>query len=203
MIGNCVAAALLAFAVSAQELPSPDKVREWDGRRDGWQKPDEVLRALSIEPGSRLADVGAGLGYFTAHLSRAAGAGGRVYAADVDERAVRFLKQRAASDGWGNVEVVQSAAGDPRLPRDAPLDAALIALTWHLMTEPEAVFRRLHAALRPGGRLVLLEPSSHDAAAAERQLRGCGFRILERIADFSPDGFRGAPHRLWLLVAAR
>jgi SAM-dependent methyltransferase len=81
--------------------------------RDDWQKPDEVVALLDIREGSRVADLGAGGGYFTFRLADAVGDAGRVYAVDVDESMVAYLRERAAREGRDNVEAVLATFDDP------------------------------------------------------------------------------------------
>jgi ubiquinone/menaquinone biosynthesis C-methylase UbiE len=184
------------------ELPPLEKVQRWEAGRDKWQKLPEILEALQVKEGSTVAEIGPGLGYFIPRLAKVVGGKGRVLAADVEREAVEFLKRRAAAEGWSNVDVIQSSHEDPGLP-EGRLDSALIALTYHTMTSPRAVLKQVRRALKPGGRLVICEPTSLSAAKAEEELRGEGFEVVERRDDFCADGFQGGSHRLWLMVARR
>src|SRR4051812_28363072 len=85
-----------------------DDVRQWkpifeDPKRDEWQKPAEVVRALGLEPGARVADLGAGTGYFMPYLSRAVGPSGTVFEVDVEPNLVVHLRGRAEKEKAGNV----------------------------------------------------------------------------------------------------
>src|SRR3990167_1555747 len=95
--------ALLALVVGCAS------VKRWayEGfNRDSWQKPEQVVRSLGIKPGDYVADLGAGGGYFTFRLSQAVGSSGKVYAVDVDQGMVEYLKQRTVDEGRRNVEVI-------------------------------------------------------------------------------------------------
>ena len=136
-------------------------------RRDGWQKVDEIFAAMGVRPGSVVADVGAGGGYFTLKLSRAVGNTGRVYAVDVGADVISRLRERVSSEGLTNVELVHSATDDPKLP-SATLDAALIVNAYHEMNEHQAMLQQLKTALKPAGRLVIVEPISSARRARPR-----------------------------------
>lgn len=125
--------------------------------RDTWQRPADVVEALNLRPGDRVADLGAGEGYFLPHLSEAVGPDGRVYAVDIDEEATRGLEQSFPPD-TGNVEVVLGAFDDPKLP-DGAIDVVLLVNTYHHIEDRPAYFRRLQQDLRPGGRVAVIEPN--------------------------------------------
>lgn len=124
--------------------------------RDGWQHPDRVLAALDLRPGDRVAEIGAGSGYWIARLSEAVGSEGRVYAVEVDPGLVEALEERVVRDGFDNVEVVYGAYDDPRLP-DGGIDVAMTCLTYHHIEDRVAYFRALQADLSPGARVVHLD----------------------------------------------
>jgi ubiquinone/menaquinone biosynthesis C-methylase UbiE/rhodanese-related sulfurtransferase len=136
-----------------------------DGGRDAWQRVPDIITALGISAGSRVADVGAGDGYFTTRLAAAVGADGRVYAVDVSKNALDRLGKRVASAGLLNVQPILGTPSDPQLPESA-LDAALIVNAYHEMREHQAMLRAIRRALRPGGRLVILE----SVAVAQRNI---------------------------------
>ncbi len=124
--------------------------------RDDWQKPDEVVAALGIQPGDRVADLGAGSGYFTVRLARAVGPTGRVYAVDVDEEMNEYLRERLAEEGIDNVEVVLGEYSDPKLP-DGEIQLLFTSNTYHHIEERADYFRRLRVDLAPGGRVAVIE----------------------------------------------
>jgi ubiquinone/menaquinone biosynthesis C-methylase UbiE len=201
---------LCALLIAAQ----PAELEAQRRSRDSWQRVPDVMAALAIGAGSRVADVGAGSGYFTEHLARAVGAEGRVYAVDISERALSQLRRLAENEGLDNIEVVRGAVDDPRLP-ERSLDAVLVVDAYHEMTEYEAMLSGMFEALRPGGRLVILDlipadPSqsrdrqtrSHELSIeiVEEELREAGFDVLERDPEFTQSGRN---HGQWLLVARR
>jgi predicted methyltransferase len=149
---------------------APAGGEEWR-QRDRWQRPAEVMDVLGVTRGAAVADVGAGDGYFTLHLARRVGPAGRVYAVDLRESELEAIRRRARQDRLAQVETVRGEPGDPRLPPDT-LDAALVVNTYHEMAEHDAMLQGLWRALRPGGRLGIIdkvaEPGQPREAYAAR-----------------------------------
>ncbi len=126
--------------------------------RAGWQRPERVVEALEIQPGDRVADIGAGSGYFLSYLSQAVGPGGTVYAVDVEQALVRELEERVAREGYSNVVVVLGEYGDPGLP-DGALDLVFLCNTYHHIEGRPAYFGGLQGDLGEAGRVAVLEPN--------------------------------------------
>jgi len=87
--------------------------------RDSFQMPDEVIRALAVRPGERVADIGAGSGYFTIRLARAVGPTGTIWAIDIAQELLDYIGARAAKEGLGNIRLQKVADDDPQLRRGA------------------------------------------------------------------------------------
>ena len=151
-ISGRVFAAVMSHA-GADWLDRAERVAEED--------PEAALNAIGIAPGSTVADVGAGSGYMSVRLSRRVGAAGKVYATDLQPEMLTLLRQRLARDRISNVEPVQSAVDDPRLPA-ASVDLILMVDVYRRVSQPQAMLRKLRQALKPGGRLVLLEYRKED-----------------------------------------
>ena len=126
-----------------------------DPDRDEWQQPDWVMDALHIADGSRVADVGAGGGWFTARLARRVGPNGMVYAEDVQKQMVEAIQQRARQEGLSNIHTILSPASDPMLPPN--LDAVLVVDAYGQLAHPIDVFEHIAAALAPKGRLGVVD----------------------------------------------
>ena len=124
--------------------------------RDDWQQPARVIQTLALEPGARVADLGAGGGYFTFRLADAVGPSGVVYAVDVDPDMLDYLRGRAQDEQRANVVVIEAAYDDPKLP-EAGVDLVLVVNTYHHLEQRTAYFERVKRGLRPGGRLALIE----------------------------------------------
>ncbi len=127
--------------------------RMLDPDRTQWQKPTRVVKALGIRPGSVVADVGAGPGYFTVPLARAVGASGRVFAVDPGLPHLERLRERLMTSGVRNVSPILSRGDDPHLPART-CDVVLVVNTYHHFPSGPAFLRRAAEALRPGGVLA-------------------------------------------------
>ena len=199
---------LLALALT------PERAEAQNAARDGWQRVPDVMAALSIGAGSRVAEVGAGSGYFTAHLSRAVGLGGRVFAVEISGRALDQLAQLVERQRLANVDIVRGDVDDPGLA-ERSLDAVLVVDAYHEMSEYESMLAGMYRSLRPGGRLVILDLVPPDSSAArgrqtanhrlalslvEGEIRAAGFEIVDRDPRFTRSG-RGSGQ--WMLVARR
>jgi SAM-dependent methyltransferase len=125
-----------------------------DPARDAWQRPEDVISALELRPSARVADLGAGTGYFAVRIARRV-TEGMVYAVDIEEDMVRHLAERAAGEGLPNLEPVLATPADARIPE--PVDLVLVVDTYHHIGERVAYFRRLSRSLRPGGRLAVID----------------------------------------------
>ena len=181
--------------------------------REKWQRVDDILARLQVKPGSVVADLGAGGGFFTARLSQAVGPAGHVYAVDVSDQAIRGLQWRVDNGALTNVDVVRSEADDPKLPA-AALDGVLIVNAYHEMRSHQEILEGIRKALKPGGRLVLVEPTAKDRPGSTREeqarahiialglalddLQAANFQVLEQAEDFVN---RPNDEAEWLVVA--
>jgi cyclopropane fatty-acyl-phospholipid synthase-like methyltransferase len=197
---------LLAVAGRAQHGDQPHHQRfegaqEWsrvfdDPARDAWQKPHEVIQALKLAPDAVVADIGSGTGYFAVRLAHMVPKG-RVYGADVSPDMVKFLNERAAKEKLSNLGSHRAGEADPRLP--AKVDLALMVDTYHHVAHRAAYFERLKKALKPGGRVAIIDfrldsptgPPAEHRVAPERvaaEMARAGYRLAER-HDFLPNQY--------------
>jgi ubiquinone/menaquinone biosynthesis C-methylase UbiE len=124
-----------------------------DPGRARWQRPDRLVRALALRPGQRVAEIGAGSGYFVRRLARVVGSRGRVYAVDAEPKMLAVLAEELRRRRLGNVTPVLGLDGDPLLP-ERSLDLILVVNTYHHFAGGPRYLRRLRRLLRPGGRIV-------------------------------------------------
>lgn len=130
-----------------------------DPSRDAWQKPKAVVERLAISPGSRVADLGAGGGYFTWHLAGAVGPQGKVYAVEIDETALDIITKEMRSRGITNVTPVRTETSDAKLPE--PVDLVFSCDTYHHMKDRVAYFQSLARSLKTDGRVAILDFHPH------------------------------------------
>ncbi|HEY3440832.1 MAG TPA: methyltransferase [Paludibaculum sp.] len=154
--------------------------------RENEERPRVAVRLLNLKPGMIVADVGAGSGYYTELLAESVGPAGRVYATDIQPGMIALLRQRIARAKLTNVEPVLSTETETRLPAVA-LDLILLVDVYHEFSNPQEMLRQLRAALKPGGRLVLLEFRKEDPAVPIRPEHKMS--IAEVRAELEPEGF--------------
>jgi len=124
--------------------------------RAGWQLPDRVVGSLRIQPGDRVADIGAGDGYFTFRLAEAVGPSGQVFAVEVTDELIGRLEQQAQAREASNVVVVKGDFDDPLLP-DGEMDLVFLCNSYHHIDNRVAYFDRLRTDLASGGRVAILD----------------------------------------------
>jgi len=127
----------------------------------------DIFRAMDVRPGATVADIGAGDGFFTSRLATAVGPSGQVFAVDVNDEPLDRLRRRLTEQSISNVTVIKGTATDPRLSAGT-LDAALIINAYHEMPEHQAMLESIRSALKPTGRLVIVEPISASRRTATR-----------------------------------
>jgi SAM-dependent methyltransferase len=176
-----IASFLLAFAVVAvaQQAASTPGVHPISGRRfagvmgyqgaawldreerDIEEEPDVAIAALDLQRGMVVADVGAGSGYMTVRLASKVGPTGKVYGQDIQPEMIDLLQKRITKEKITNVVPLLGLVDDPKLPAGS-LDLELLVDVYHEFSEPQKMLRGLRSALKPGGRLVLLEYKKED-----------------------------------------
>ncbi|MBM3735157.1 MAG: methyltransferase domain-containing protein [Acidobacteria bacterium] len=125
------------------------------------ENPDLALKLLDIPKGAVVADLGAGVGYYSLKIARIVGSGGKVYATDIQPEMLRLLRKRAEKEGVRNVETVLGGASATNLP-DNSIDIILLVDVYHEFSEPQKMLASIAAAMKDNGRLVLLEFREED-----------------------------------------
>ncbi|CAN5516016.1 hypothetical protein BH11MYX1_BH11MYX1_53990 [soil metagenome] len=147
-----------------------------DTTRDAWQQPDRVLAALELGPKMTIADIGAGTGYFAVRLARAA-PDGQVIATDIEPDMVRYMTDRAARENLPNLRAALTPPADPQLAAGT-VDRILVVDVWHHLGDRAAYARALAAALRPGGKLAVVDFKLDSTRGPPREHRLAPDEIL-------------------------
>jgi ubiquinone/menaquinone biosynthesis C-methylase UbiE len=155
--------------------------------REAEEAPTRAVAALEVRPGQTVADVGAGSGYYTMLLSKAVGPGGRVYATDIQPEMLDLIRKKLESTRTSNVEVVLGTSTESRLP-DRAIDLALMVDVYHELAQPQAFLRSLKRALKPDGRLVLIEFRKESAWVPIREEHK--MTIREARLELESEGYR-------------
>lgn len=158
-IGPAAPPGMPASAFPSPTRPVADIVApRWSDEddRDDVGEFERVVRLAKIRRGQRVADIGAGDGYYVTRLSPLVGATGQVFGQDIIPDYLTILQQRVRRDGLGNVQVVRGDPHDPRLPTGG-VDVAVMIHMYHEIEQPFALLWNLATAMRPGGRLVILD----------------------------------------------
>jgi ubiquinone/menaquinone biosynthesis C-methylase UbiE len=128
----------------------------WEQRINARQPPEAVMKAIGLEPGMVVGEIGAGGGRMTVRLADRVGPGGKVYANDIDEEALEKLARRCEKEGLANVEIIVGKVMDPLLPAGT-LDMVFMINVFHHAEDPVALVRNAIPALKPGGTLAIVE----------------------------------------------
>ena len=142
-----------------QTLENPDRLTALQVER--------VVATLGLEPGMRVADLGAGTGVFTIPLATATGPTGKVYAIDIDPGLLAIVKDKARASSLTTIETVVAGEVDPRLPE--PVDLIFVCDTMHHLPKQGEYVKQFSRLLRPGGRVVVIDfseghwPAGHEA----------------------------------------
>jgi cyclopropane fatty-acyl-phospholipid synthase-like methyltransferase len=167
-----------------------------DPRRDQWQKPDDVIKLLALQPDAVVADLGSATGYFAIRIARTVPEG-KVYGVDIESSMVDYLKKRAEREELLNLTAVLGRPEDPMLPE--PVDLVMVVDTYHHIGARPTYFKKLLAAMRPQGRLVIIDfslnssmgpPSSAkvDVPQVLAELETAGWKLAQR-HDLLPEQY--------------
>jgi predicted methyltransferase len=160
--------------------------------REVFANREQIVAAANVKPGMAVADVGAGTGLFTRLFAKAVGPEGKIYAVDIAENFLRHIEKTNKDNGIENVETVLAAADSSNLRPDS-VDLVFISDTYHHFEFPQKTMTSIHRALRPGGRVVVVDfhriegvssewVLSHVRAGQEvfrKEIESAGFRLVE------------------------
>jgi predicted methyltransferase len=124
--------------------------------RAAYQKPDELMKHFGLKKGQVVADVAAGTGYMTERLSKAVGPKGKVYAEDIQAEFLDEVKKKVEQHKLKNVEVVLGSDKETKLPAGC-CDVVIVLDAYHHFEYPRPMMDSIKLALKPGGRLILVD----------------------------------------------
>jgi len=132
------------------------------------EMPDEVVANMKLEPTDVVADIGAGSGYFSFRIAKLVPEG-KVLAVDIQQEMLDIVEATKAKEGVTNIQGVKGEIDDPNLPMNS-IDAAIMVDAYHEFSHPFEMINGIYNALRPGGRIFLLEYRGEDASVPIRPL---------------------------------
>ena len=197
--------AISSVLVRAQAAPSPAPAhptsKPYTGdfsifeypERDARLQPQRILTLLGVRPGSSVADIGAGGGWFTVRAAQRVGSDGTVFAEDINPEAIKAINDRAQREHLPQVRAVLGLPDDPKLPPNS-IDAVVILKTYHEIAHPQLLLRNLIPALRPGAKLGIIDRNGNganhglDEAIVISELGEAGFRRVGRYDFTKADG---------------
>jgi ubiquinone/menaquinone biosynthesis C-methylase UbiE len=182
-------------------------IKEWVTRFEGesrevYHKRKEIVAACQVKPGQAVADIGAGTGLFTRLFAEDVKSSGTVYAVDITKKFLDYIAESAARQHLANIKTVLGTDASTKLPA-ASADLAFICDTYHHFEYPRRMMTSIHQALKPGGRVVVVDfiriPGkstdwvlNHVRAGqdvVEKEITECGFRKVGEIKDVLKDNY--------------
>jgi predicted methyltransferase len=164
-----------------------------DPGRDKRLQIDRVMDLLNIRPGSTVADIGAGGGWFSVRAARRVAPNGRVIAEEINPKAIASIQQRAKREHLSNIETLLGTPDDPKLAPNS-VDAALMLKVYHEIAHPLLVLANLHEALKPGARFGIIDRNGTGAdhglnePILRAEVERAGFRQVARYDFTKADG---------------
>jgi ubiquinone/menaquinone biosynthesis C-methylase UbiE len=161
--------------------------------RDQRLQIDRVMDLLHLKPGSTVADIGAGSGWFSVRAARRVGPKGRVIAEDINPKAIAYIQQRTQHEHLANIVTVLGTPDDPKLTPGS-LDAALMLKVYHEIAHPPLVLANLRAALKPGARFGIIDRNGSGSdhglkeSIVREEVEHAGFRQVARYDFTKGDG---------------
>jgi ubiquinone/menaquinone biosynthesis C-methylase UbiE len=155
--------------------------------REEFEQPEKVVDALKLEKGMVVADIGAGVGYFSLRIAKRVGPTGIVLAVDIQPEMLDLLKKNQERERLTNVEPILGTVTDPHLPQEM-IDLALLVDVYHECQYPEEMMRQIRNSLKKNGRLVLIEYRGEDATVPIKPEHK--MTVKQVLAEIEPMGFQ-------------
>jgi len=134
--------------------------------REVYAKREDIVKSLSIQPGMAVADIGAGTGLFTRLFSVETGESGKVFAIDISDTFTDHISKLAADEGLKNIQAIQCEPDSTRLPPSS-IDIAFVCDAYHHFEFPSKTLKSIYRALRPDGKLVLIDFKRVDGVSSD------------------------------------
>lgn len=203
----------MALIVFQASLIAQYSASDWQ-ERDKWMDINRILDLAGVEEGQHVADIGCHEGYLSMHLSKRVGARGKVYAVDLQERRLALLNENAADRELYNISTILGDHDNPKLPKKE-LDVIVIMDTYHEMKNYMTILDHVKLALKPNGRILILEKlksharnkSRREQASAhtlspryvKKELQEAGFKVIEQVNDMG-NWENDSTKKIWILV---
>ncbi|HEY0098966.1 MAG TPA: methyltransferase domain-containing protein [Pyrinomonadaceae bacterium] len=164
-----------------------------DAKREEKLQINRVMDILGIREGSRVADIGAGSGWFTVCAAQRVGARGVVYAVEINEEYLKHIAERASKEELSNIRTILGKEDDPLLPK-ASVDAVLILKTYHEIAEPIRLMRALRRSLAAGALVGIIDRNGAgddhglDDRKVIREMERANFALVAQYDFVKPDG---------------
>jgi SAM-dependent methyltransferase len=192
----------VTLATDARRFPAPSRpvatiispTYSDEKTRDRLGEAERVMNRVGIRPGMRVADIGAGDGYYTVRLARRLGSTGAIYAEDVNAEYLARLESRLKREGISGVTLVRGEPGDPKLPR-AAVDVAILAHMYHEIESPYEFLYRLRPSLAPDARIAIIDvdkATQHHGIPPPLlrcELAAVGYRQVDFLVLAPADGY--------------
>lgn len=139
-------------------MAQTDFAEGWEKNTNKRQPPKMVMDSIGVKPGMVIGEIGAGRGRYTVHLAHRVGTSGKIYANDIDESALSYLRERCKKLSLNNVETILGKVDDPCLPKST-LDMVIMVWVYHHLDEAVPLLKNLARSLKPGARVIILDPN--------------------------------------------
>lgn len=186
---------------------------DWE-ERDEWMDVERILELGEVEDGQHVADIGCHEGYFSMHLARAVGLRGKVYSVDVRDDRLQKLNENASERNLINITTILGDYDDPKLP-EKELDLVVIMDTYHEMKDYRTILQHVKQALKPSGKILILEKLKSHARDKSRQeqtlahtlsphyvrkeLQEAGFKVTRQVDNLG-NWENNSSKKIWVLV---
>ena len=196
LLGSFVSLCAQSTATGAQRATS----KPYSGDLSIFEYPDRdqklqvnrVMDILGLKPGTNVADIGAGSGWFTVRAAKRVGPSGLVYAVDINPAAISYINDRAKREHLENVRAIQGHEDDPLLP-DNSIDSVLLLKTYHEVAQPVRLLEKLRHALKPGALVGVIDRDGKgddhgvDRKVVVEEARSAGFKLISTYDFVKPD----------------